>query len=70
MIKRPAYSFEHEYSGLNYSFTHNKEQFIDAQNAGNETRYINHAESDKANVGAHSEFQNSASLYGMLNHGI
>lgn len=63
------YSLEHEYSGLNYSFTHNKEQFIDAQNAGNETRYINHAESDKANVGAQSELHNSDSLDGLLKCG-
>jgi len=36
--------------GLNYSFTLNSQYNIDGARVGNETRYINHANDDRANA--------------------
>ena len=38
--------------GLNYSFSLNSEVNIDSARVGNETRYINHANDDRANAHA------------------
>jgi len=38
--------------GLNYSFGLNSEYHIDSARVGNETRFINHGEGDKANATA------------------
>ncbi|KAI0341330.1 SET domain-containing protein [Trametopsis cervina] len=43
---------EQKHTNLNYTFTVNNTQNIDAFNAGNETRYLNHAKGDEANVEA------------------
>ncbi|KAI0088940.1 hypothetical protein BDY19DRAFT_946906 [Irpex rosettiformis] len=57
---------ESTYNGLNYMFAHTSTQYIDAQSAGNETRYINHASKEMANVAAEFRLVNGEQQIGFF----
>ncbi len=50
ILTRHDHSHDYKFIGLNYSFTLNGDQLLDAQNVGNEIRFLNHAPAEVENV--------------------